>query len=86
MMCAEDVSDLRLKGASGVSYASLPTFFVRRCQSTETKTCKSDTEIDNFIDNHKIMMAFNQHEYLSDEFGNLNEDGTPAHIKHFAKL
>ena len=82
-MCAEDVSDLRIKGAFGQSYANLPTFSIKRCQNTETKTCKSLTEIDNFIDSHKILMAFNQHEYVSNEFGNVNEDGTPEHIRNF---
>ena len=83
MMCAEDVSDLRIKGATGQSAANLPTFSIKRCQSTETKTCKPQTEIDKFIDSHKILMAFNQQEYHSDDIGNINEDGSPAHIKSF---
>ena len=86
MMCAEDVSDLRIKGRSGISNGDVPSFFARRCQSTETKTCKSEDEINNFIDSHKIVMAINQHEFISDEFGNVNEDDTQAHIKKFTNF
>ena len=58
LSCLVDLSDLRLKGSTNEVEGRVITVTVKTCSGHDY--CRSEEEINNFVDNHSLQMFYNQ--------------------------
>ena len=68
MMCVDDPSDLNFQGAFVTPRAMNLYITADRC--TGKNSCKSPTEIDQFLENHILTFLHNQQSYDPSSYGN----------------
>ena len=67
MFCVDDLSQLVLQGPYLSAKEKTLSIRVRRCQGRDY--CKSEEEIDDFIDNHMVTFIRNDEKYDPHSYG-----------------
>ena len=68
MMCVDDLDDLNLQGAYLSAREKTLYIIVDRC--TGRDSCKSPTEIDQFLESHILTFLHNKQKYDPSSYGN----------------